>query len=689
MTGQRSRPVLSVKERLKQLQRARAALLAAAAPNAGGEPVQRAAQPPRSEQGAATEEEDAVSVGSDQADYWAEGSEGGEPDQNDPPADGQGAGEQDDEDGARRMSVDGASPEDGRPGKASKRSKRTKGSKAAKAAAAAAARAMKAATAKSAAQLVADFSPMTAKLTASKRIRAKTSSLAVKKKKLQKKRSPYRLRPRQLAAELDASLVSLPTSGTQARANTGAAALSAAAIRAAAPSPRAEPTPARGASSYRQAVVNGAGSSQQRAAGGAGDDPVMMRQMLRLMEANHQLEQENQEKDERCNMLEAEKASLLDALFQIEGGLDQGDEDLRGSAPADGSPDQDLPESDSDKDDSDGSEPEPEYDDLRQLLDSLRAKQASAATAARSDSAKQLRAIAAKPQHFDGQNSRQGIRDWLAGLKEYILLVADNCTPESQIKLAATFLKDSALRVWQTERAVLPFDQRSSWDVFEQVMLDRYDTGTDAVTARFQLDALHQRDGQSMVSFIQLFDMLISYVPDMGEKEKVHRFLASVRSDVHDKLHLNPLTNERWTRYVDLRRFALKQYAHETAMRAASAASGRHRRLPRNGGLQRAGISSSAAGDKRGAGDGWQPAGKRGKPSRFVQGQQGQRGSGAQQQQSRDQQQRRSQAVKTYCYNKGMCYRCYADDGHNAVQCNKPWVIGDPPGYRAAGGAGH
>lgn len=660
-----------------------------AAPNAGGEPVQRVAPQPRGEQGQAhSEEEDVVSLGSDDEFLGSDG-QGGEPDVdvNDLPVTGENAGDEADEDTPGFVTEDGATSNDGRTRKAaSKRSKTTKGSKAAKTIAAA--KAARAALVTKAAQLLALSTPAAA-LTAGKRSRTKTGSLTVKQKKLHKTRSPYNLRPRQLAADLNtaalgALLDTVPTPRRHAHTNAGAAALSAAAAPGSTRSPYAEPTPARGADPYRQAVVNGTGTNQRQVTSTAAQN-TMLQQLLDIMTDNNSKRGRIHDLEEERDVLKARCDSYEDVISKVLGGLGDGerDQDLRGSDPAGSGSEQDLSECDSDRD---GSVPELESEyDLRQLLNSLRAKTAAKTTAAMADSAKHLRTIAAKPQQFDGKAGRQGVRDWLAGLKEYIMLVADSCTPEYQVRLAATFLKDGALRVWQTERAVLPADQRSSWDVFEQVMLDRYDTGTDAVTARYQLDALLQGDDQSVVSFVQRFDTLISYVPDMSEKEKVHRFLASVRPDVHDKLHLNPLTNERWIRYVELRRFALKQYAHETAMRVATGASavaGRRRRIPGHGRFQRAGIVQAAAGDKRGATGGWQPAGKKGKGSRFAQqpfGQQGQRGSG-------QQQQTRSRLVKQFCFDRQLCYRCYGK-GHAAKDCTNDWVDAEPTGYNAGNAA--
>jgi hypothetical protein len=307
-------------------------------------------------------------------------------------------------------------------------------------------------------------------------------------------------------------------------------------------------------------------------------------QLLAALQASTQMAQENQElrrklreRSEHLREAREEQASLKGALehAQEEAATLRGQlasvQDVMQQIAGEGlSVDAgDAPESSREGDGESTSEgPE----DLRELLNARRAASSAQQTRTPKPDAKQLQSIAAKPQQFDGKPGRQGVRNWIAGLKEYIDLVAEQYSEADKVKLASTFLKDNALRVWQTERENLPAAMRGRWAVFEQVMLDRYDTGTDAVTARYQLDVL-QQGTRPVAAFVQTFDTLVSYVPGMGDEEKVHRFLAAANAEVQAKLQLNPVTNSRWSRYVDLRQYALKLFAYETAMRAAAAAA--------------------------------------------------------------------------------------------------------------------
>jgi hypothetical protein len=318
------------------------------------------------------------------------------------------------------------------------------------------------------------------------------------------------------------------------------------------------------------------------------------------------------------------------------------------------------------------------YTDLRHFLNARRAQQPTARYGV--PDTRQLQAIAAKPPQFDGKVGQINVRDWLCGLREYIMLVAGSCAPGLQVQLAGTFLKGMALRVWQTERAQFT-TQVLTWETFEQVLLNRFDAGMDAGTARYQLDALNlSTDSQgNVIEHVNAFDMLLSYLPDMTEDEKVHRFLASLPVSVRDKLHLDPTTNLRWARYVQLRQYALRKYAHQVQV-----AVKRPAKPPCAAG--NAGQLQTAAGSR-----GWHPGNKKrarngDRPSdRGRQG--GQRGGQQQGGQPGNTEQRRPRDVKNFCAQRNLCWRCYGE-GHRQAECDREWARGNPPGYQRAATAG-
>jgi hypothetical protein len=316
---------------------------------------------------------------------------------------------------------------------------------------------------------------------------------------------------------------------------------------------------------------------------------------------------------------------------------------------------------------------EHEYDDLRDMLNARRARQLSGQY--RVPDAKQLQSIASKPVQFEGKSAHVAVRDWLCGLKEYIQLVAGAYAPEYQVKLAATFLKGDALRLWQTERVLLTAQQQGSWAAFEEVLLQRYDIGMDADTARFQLDRLTLAEFHgNVVDYVKAFDNLISYVPTMAEEEKVHRFQSALPPHVLRVLYLDSQTNERWKRYSALRAFALKQFSHQVRLAVSAAGAAPPTTHKSAGQLQGAARREAwQPGQKRRRDEQRKPPGKQHKQ---------QQGTGASSSHVR------SKAVKQFCFEKGLCKRCFKP-GHVQANCTSEWVYGNPPGFsppKPAGG---
>jgi hypothetical protein len=179
--------------------------------------------------------------------------------------------------------------------------------------------------------------------------------------------------------------------------------------------------------------------------------------------------------------------------------------------------------------------------------------------------AKQLASVAAKPQVFDGTSSggrSSNVRDWLMSIEMYFKLMADIIPASQRVNTAATYLKGEALRFWHFRLKMLTPEEQTDMRVFEKALTERFDSANDPVTARYKLDKLRQ--GKiTMRQHVQRFDTLCSYIPDMQDAEKIHRFLTSVRADCASILSSDPSTGARWVQYADLRKYALNHYAHE------------------------------------------------------------------------------------------------------------------------------
>jgi len=262
----------------------------------------------------------------------------------------------------------------------------------------------------------------------------------------------------------------------------------------------------------------------------------------------------------------------------------------------------------------------------------------------------------------------------------YFKLMSD-IIPESQrVNTEATYLKGEALRFWHFRLKMLTPEEQNDMRVFEAALTERFDSANDPVTARYKLDKLRQGK-MAMRQHVQRFDTLCSYIPDMQDAEKIHRFLTGVRAECANILSSDPSTGARWVRYADMRKYALNHFAHERVLPPGDA-----------GGMERsAGILREAVEVVRGVTAG----GPRKRTHNHmmetdVPERERQRGSkfgpelNSPANSFRDKKRRwvrRTPEIKEFCKSKGLCGICY-EQGHIASTCDKSKTKqGNPPGF--------
>jgi len=153
-------------------------------------------------------------------------------------------------------------------------------------------------------------------------------------------------------------------------------------------------------------------------------------------------------------------------------------------------------------------------------------------------------------------------------------------TDAQRIQIAESYLQGEAKRSWLTTRRALTNDSNDTYatltfEQFKEALVKRWDPACTEVVAQHKLDKLKQTG--SLPDFVAEFDKLCSYVSDMQDREKVHRFLNSINASIVDMVSTDPTTRQRWTKYDDLRAYAL----NHAAAASAAAAPARHGPLGR------------------------------------------------------------------------------------------------------------
>jgi hypothetical protein len=166
-----------------------------------------------------------------------------------------------------------------------------------------------------------------------------------------------------------------------------------------------------------------------------------------------------------------------------------------------------------------------------------------------------------KPAAYEGHNETCHIVDWLVAMFHYLMTLR---VPSIMfVTTASTYLRGEALRYWSNRQQTLTSREASDWEMFREAMLERFDSGNTAVTARIKLDHIKQGD-MSMAKLVQKFDFVTSYISDMADADLIHRFLMAVSPECKSALQNDPSTGVRWTEYVKLRKYALNMYPHAT-----------------------------------------------------------------------------------------------------------------------------
>jgi hypothetical protein len=162
-----------------------------------------------------------------------------------------------------------------------------------------------------------------------------------------------------------------------------------------------------------------------------------------------------------------------------------------------------------------------------------------------------------KPVAYDGSNDKCHIVDWVAAMMHYLLVLGVPVT--LYVTTAASYLKGEALRFWLNRTKALSEMQSKSWTVFKEALLERFDSENTAASARLKLDRLVQNH-MPMAKFVQRFDNVASYIPDIGDADLIHRFLEAVNPKHKMVLQNDPSSGVRWTEYAKLRKYALNMF---------------------------------------------------------------------------------------------------------------------------------
>ena len=186
------------------------------------------------------------------------------------------------------------------------------------------------------------------------------------------------------------------------------------------------------------------------------------------------------------------------------------------------------------------------------------------ATLAAKNAAKQPRLKIPAPAKFTGNNSKVTAREWLRQLSNYLRSVDSS---GMEVEMLANFLDEDAAKFFSTYLAGVSagtYPALTSWDDFASVLLNHFDRGDKALTARQQL--LDLKQGKKPVhEFSAEFTALVVHAPTMHEDDKVFQFCRGLHESIRTVQHPTTL--------VEAQRVAVaaEQGVHESKVAVAPA----------------------------------------------------------------------------------------------------------------------
>ena len=136
-----------------------------------------------------------------------------------------------------------------------------------------------------------------------------------------------------------------------------------------------------------------------------------------------------------------------------------------------------------------------------------------------------LNELVMKPEPFDGERPRP--RRWISDYEEAML--ANGWSEEIAIKYFPTFLKGSAKDWYLTDVRPEPV---TKWEDVKSLFINNYLGESDYQQLSLAIEAMRQRQGESVSSFIpRARRLMLLLTPDLPEREQVQQLKLKLRHE--------------------------------------------------------------------------------------------------------------------------------------------------------------
>lgn len=154
------------------------------------------------------------------------------------------------------------------------------------------------------------------------------------------------------------------------------------------------------------------------------------------------------------------------------------------------------------------------------------------------------------PEPFTGKGH---IDSWLMSVSTWLRLCDVPAT--KMVDLAASHLRDQALRVWQQASITLA---APSFEQFSKILTNQYGQFDSENTARAALRVIRMERRETMQEYNRAFRAHLAYIPNMDDNTKFELFMHGLPSEMQLSCNFDRTTNLPWVSFDAMTAFACK-----------------------------------------------------------------------------------------------------------------------------------
>lgn len=162
-----------------------------------------------------------------------------------------------------------------------------------------------------------------------------------------------------------------------------------------------------------------------------------------------------------------------------------------------------------------------------------------------------MQAPMAKPHSPDSFTGKGHFESWLMGMSTWLRICEVPVT--KMVDMAASHLRDEALRVWQQASLTLI---APTFEQFSKILTSQYGQFDSEITARAALRIIRMERRETVQDYNRAFRAQLAFIPNMDENTKFQFFMHGLPADLQTACNFDHSTNLPWVSFDAMTKFA-------------------------------------------------------------------------------------------------------------------------------------